>query len=270
VSSLVLKISIPPWRTNLGVINRKLVDVADIPLSLDAFRGVFLHQNDSHNAFLIRLCYFVCRHLLPSTSGTGSRFLDVLRDEEGMSRIFEEFIRNFYYYEQDDCHVASEEMSWSARELSASEYNMIPVMRTDVTMRSSDMIAIIDAKYYTNPFPLNYGKRKLRAQHLYQLYSYLRHAKIEARNRNVAGAIVYASVHEPLLKRYEIDGFPIVVLALDLSRAWSEIHNELLNLPKALSHMTVTSTSAQSKPSPRSFENHSLDAAEASSLGTRP
>ena len=45
-----------------------------------------------------------------------------------MSRVFEDFLRNFYYYEQDEFRVASEEMEWNAIELSRSDYSMLPIM----------------------------------------------------------------------------------------------------------------------------------------------
>ena len=35
-----------------------------------------------------------------------------------MSRVFEEFLRNFYYYEQNEYRVAREEMVWDAIEIS--------------------------------------------------------------------------------------------------------------------------------------------------------
>jgi 5-methylcytosine-specific restriction enzyme subunit McrC len=88
-----------------------------------------------------------------------------------MSRIFEDFLRNFYYYEQKEYRVAREEMSWDVLEPSTSEYNMLPVMRTDITLRSKYTIMIVDAKYYATPFPISYGRKKIRSAHLYQLYA---------------------------------------------------------------------------------------------------
>jgi 5-methylcytosine-specific restriction enzyme subunit McrC len=152
--------------------------------------------------------YFVYQELLPSSSGSGSRFHDILEDEEKMSRVFEEFLRNFYYYEQKEYRVAREEMNWDALEISVTEHNMLPVMRADITLRSKQAILIVDAKYYANPFPISYGRKKIQSAHLYQLYAYLRHAKIETPTRRVAGALVYASAGEPIFQQYQIDGLP--------------------------------------------------------------
>ena len=189
----------------LMVICRQLADVADIRLNLEVFRGVSIHRNNSQYALLLRVSYMVCKELLPSTSGFGSRFHDILKDEEKMSRVFDEFLRNFYYYEQNEYRVAREEMMWDALELSTSEYNMLPIMRTDITLRSNRVTLIVDAKYYATPFPISYGRKKIQSAHLYQLYAYLRHAKIETPERRVAGAVVYASAGEPTFKQYQID-----------------------------------------------------------------
>jgi 5-methylcytosine-specific restriction enzyme subunit McrC len=218
----------PVLAHELRAICRQLLDVADIELDLEAFRGVSINRNNSQYALLLRLSYFVHQELLPSSSGSGSRFHDILKGEEKMSRVFEEFLRNFYYYEQEEYRVAREEMNWDALEISVSEHNMLPVMRTDITLRSKQTILIVDAKYYADPFPISYGRKKIQSAHLYQLYAYLKHAKLGAPERRVAGAIVYASAGEPISKRYEIDGLPVKVLAVDLSVPWRQIRSTLL------------------------------------------
>ncbi len=60
------------------------------------------------------------------------------------------------------------------------------------------------------------------------------------------GAIVYAAADGPLLKRYEIDSLPIVVTAVDFTRNWSEIRDELLNLPVLLASAATTAANNQS------------------------
>ena len=105
---------------------------------------------------------------------------------------------------------------------------MLPVMRTDITLRSNRIILIVDAKYYATPFPISYGRKKIQSAHLYQLYAYLRHAKIETPERRVAGAVVYASAGEPIFKQYQIDGLPVKIVAVDLSAPWQQIRNALL------------------------------------------
>ncbi len=213
---------------------RQLSDISDIPLRLDAFRGLSVRRDNWHYKIILRVCYFVCTHLLPSTTGDANQFQDILADENIMSRVFEEFLRNFYYYEQNEFRVASEQMEWNIKELSEPNYDMIPIMKTDITMRSFSRIIVLDAKYYADPFPKYFGRKKFRAGHLYQMYSYLRHAAITSDGRSVAGAIVYAATDGPLTKRYVMDGFPIAIVAIDLRRDWSEIRNELLNLPTVL------------------------------------
>ncbi len=76
------------------------------------FRSVQLSRNSAQYSALMRLCEFVCREMLPNEDGSGSRFSDILRDEERMSRVFEDFLRNFYFYEQSAFKVRREDMRW--------------------------------------------------------------------------------------------------------------------------------------------------------------
>jgi hypothetical protein len=87
----------------------------------------------------------------------------------------------------------------------------------------------IDAKFYAEPFLPSYGALKIRAAHLYQLYAYMKNSQGSA-GVTVDGALVYASSAESMSRHYEIDGHTIVVLTVDLSRRWPEIHRALLSL----------------------------------------
>ena len=145
----------PPLAHALRVI-AKLSDVSDVRFSPEPFRRIQLFRNNARYAMLIRLCEFVSRALLPSSDGQRTQFSDILKDEEKMSRIFEEFLRNFYFYEQNIYRLSSEQMWWRAFELSNGDLSLIPIMRTDLTLRSPAKIIVMDAKFYVDPFPRSF------------------------------------------------------------------------------------------------------------------
>ena len=214
----------------LKVICRRFSSITDIKLRPAIFKRVQLYRNNLQYAMLLRLCELVFYSLLPNSTGEQTRFYDVLRDEEKMSRVFEDFIRNFYYYEQNTYKVSAEELWWDVRGLDSNDTSLIPVMKTDVVLRSTTKIIIADAKFYAEPFPESFGTPKLRPDHLYQLYAYMKNASQNAATATVDGALIYVSPGGSMKKRYRINEHTISIFVVDLSRPWPEIHDQLLDL----------------------------------------
>lgn len=224
-----------PLAHELRLICRKLWDVSDIRLTPGLFRRVQLFRNNAQYASLMRLCEFVCRSMMPDEAGTGSRFADILRDEERMSRVFEDFLRNFYIYEQARFRVAREDMRWRIDAGPGGDPALVPIMKTDVTLRSPECTIVMDAKFYADPFPKSVGAPKIRSGHLYQLFAYLKHAADRAPTASVRGALVYAAPAGGSLNRYRMDGHEVAIAAIDLSKPWQHVHEDLLALLDALS-----------------------------------
>jgi 5-methylcytosine-specific restriction enzyme subunit McrC len=230
----------PVLSHQLRNIGRRLSDVSDVRLTPGLFRRVQLFRNSAQYAQLMRLCEFVCRSLMPETGGAGGRFADILQDEARMSQIFEDFLRNFYFYEQEVYAVAREEMRWRMDPSPGGEAGLIPVMRTDVTLRSKTSTIVMDAKFYAEPFPRSAGVPKLRSGHLYQLFAYMKHAGDRGPSQPVRGALVYASPGESSCQRYRMDGHDIAIAAVDLSQPWPMIHVELLALLRGFDAQDAT------------------------------
>ncbi len=218
----------PGLAHELRVIVKGLADVSDIRVRLDHFSRVQLSRQTGAYRQLLQLCEFVWRSQMPQEGGEGSRFSDILKDEEKMSRIFELFLLNFYRMHADGFSADPEEMRWRIEEGSTGDRSLIPVMRTDITLRSRSDILVIDAKFYADPFPRSWGAPRLRSGHLYQLFAYLKHAGRDGSLAPVRGALVYAAPQESIQERYRIDGHDVTIATVDLSCAWSDIHDALL------------------------------------------
>lgn len=215
----------------LRAIDRKLGAVSDIRLSGDVFKRVQLSRNTGQYAMLMQLCEFVFRSMMPEAGGVGSRFADVLEDEAKMSTVFEEFLRNFYQYEQSSYRVSREGMQWDADgspDPLALRY--LPRMLTDVTFLSPERVKVFDAKFYKTPFVDRYGAPKINSNNLYQIVTYLQHAGKKYPGRGIDGALVYASAGSPVSLEYRLLGFDVRIEAVDLTAAWQDIRATLLRL----------------------------------------
>lgn len=216
---------------SLRMIERTMANVSDVRLSPDMFRRVQLSRHNGQYAVLMQLCEFVFRSTLPEEGGSGARFADILKDEVRMSKVFEDFLRNFYRHEQSQFHVHAGALQWASSgttDLLALQY--LPRMLTDITLRDPERVIIFDAKFYSKPFKAHHGSAKISSGNLYQLLTYLQHAARAYPDREIQGGLIYAAVGEPLSLTYKLMGYPVQVEAVDLTMSWPKIRETLLSL----------------------------------------
>jgi integrase len=91
---------------------------------------------------------------------------------------------------------------------------------------------IIDTKYYREALVENkYGDKKVRSDHLYQLFSYLKNIKSQPGNECLAeGILLYPAVSQSLDLKFIIGGHQVRVRTIRLDRPWQQIHAELCSL----------------------------------------
>lgn len=215
---------------DLGVLVQRLGAVSDIRLTSASFARLQLTRNSRHYRPLMRLCEFVFRAQIPLEGEAGCSFADVLRDDVTMSAVFEEFLLNFYGHEQRLYRVGSEQMAWDAEPMDEGSVGVLPMMITDITLRSRSRTIVIDAKYYSKMLAAWNGAGKVRSGHLYQLFAYMEHAALRAPDRPCGGALIYPAVGEAVRLAYRIRGHDVVVQSVDFSQSWPQIHNDLLVL----------------------------------------
>ncbi len=137
-----------------------------------------LSRNNRHYDLLLRVCALAFEGLLPGEGGRRTRFADVLEDEVRMSAVFEAFVRNFYRAEQDGFDVSADHLAWDAVCPDPRHAEFLPVMRTDLVLRSrsAGRTMVVDAKFWRQTLVGHHrgGAAKVRPAHLYQLLGYLR------------------------------------------------------------------------------------------------
>jgi 5-methylcytosine-specific restriction enzyme subunit McrC len=214
-------------RHKLGQLKRLFFEVTDIVLSSSSFRRVQLSRNNGNYHLLIKICELVNLALLPHENGKGSKFADFLENETLMWGVFQAFVQNFFKAEQNEYSVKSECILWDALALNAESTQYLPVMHTDVTLRSKIRTIVIDTKYYPEALSENYGKKKIRSDHLYQLYAYLKNCKSQGLPE---GILLYPTVSQPLDLAFDLGGNKLRVKTLQLNQSWQNIHAELCGL----------------------------------------
>lgn len=217
-------------RHSLHGVSRRMVDVEPVRLTASVFQRVQLSRNTSHYRFALRVCELVFQMQLPDPKGTGTRFQNLLDDESRMPALFEDFLRNFYRLELDGYSSTAELMSWAATSASAADLELLPIMRTDITLRSSTQTIIADAKYYRDALSGGRYSPKIRSSHLYQLSTYLAHEELKDPERAVSGMLIYPSTGIRMRHRYNLLGRDVLVASVNLGADWPDIHEELIEL----------------------------------------
>lgn len=220
-----------PYAHELALLARRMDGVSEVRLAPELFRRVQLSRNTGQYVPILRLCELVFRSLMPDENGNATRFADILEDEVLMSALFEDFLRNFYSYEQNEYAVAREVLSWGAVPLDARSAGYVPTMETDVTLRSPTRVIVFDAKFYREALVERDGLARIRSAHLYQLFSYLQHTAQRYPGRLIDGGLIYPRFGRPAHLRYRLGKHHLLIWTIDLLRPWQDIHEELLSLP---------------------------------------
>jgi 5-methylcytosine-specific restriction enzyme subunit McrC len=208
---------------------QSLTRVTDIDLCARIFHEVRLHQNNRLYSFLINICRFFFESLQACEQSGQYRFRGVERDEKRMRRVFEKFVRNFFRRRQHVFVVAKERMQWEGVAADGSDLALLPLMETDVTLRSEDRTIVIECKYTESLYQSRFFAEKFRAAHLYQLSSYLRN--LEARTQadcRAEGILLYPTAGIVANQWYRLHGHSVRIKTIDLAQPWGAIEEEML------------------------------------------
>ncbi len=214
---------------------RRLTNIQDIPLTPSLFKRTTIHRNNRYYRFLLHVCELIATYSLPDEKTGGYRFMDFLRDEARMARLFENFVRNFYTKEQREYCVNAERLDWPvevAAEGREADLNYLPAMFTDVSLRSASRTLIIDTKYYREALTSKYGGApKVSSGNLYQINTYL--SSLESNgfpDCAAEGLLLYPTNGNNLDLKWKIKGHYVSVKTLDLSQGWRDIYTQLLEV----------------------------------------
>lgn len=201
-------------------------DVTDVDLSAVDWHIRFNRNNQTYR-MLITVCWLVYKGLLQTQSDGVSRLMDFI-DEQYMCRLYEKFILEYYRREHPEISADASYIGWA---LDDGFDDMLPAMKSDITLSRGDDVFIIDAKYYSHTTQQHFDKRSVHSGNLYQIFTYVKNkeAELASQPHKVSGMLLYAKTEEEIQPDgvYQMSGNQISVKTLDLNQPFEGIRNQL-------------------------------------------
>lgn len=208
-----------------------LPPVRAIKVTDSSFHRIQFHRNTRNYRIMLGICRLIHQSFLPEEHEGSRRFRDILRDETVMSRLFEDFVRNFARRHLHGASVSAMHINWRATEIGEGALALLPRMITDVTVVWPTRKLILDCKYYQEALVTRYDALRFRSTNLYQLNAYLTNKAAEPGWENVEGMLLYPSNGYHFDHVFKLHGrHQIRVSTLNLQQAWPEIETSLLEL----------------------------------------
>ena len=188
------------------------------------------NKNNQTYRMLISICYLVIKGLLQNHSDGTAKLIDYF-DEQKMHRLYEKFIFEYYNVEYKKMKVkaSANMMDWQVDD---GFRELLPRMKTDITLTCGDRTLIIDAKYYEHNLRGQYGKTSIPSDNLYQIFTYVKTKENELSripHQKVSGMLLYAQTDNEgaFNNEYQMMGNRICARTLDLSADFASIKKQL-------------------------------------------
>lgn len=217
-------------KDELHKIYLKFPPISEIVIRNSLFKQIRLHRNNYHYDFIMKVCQIVHENLFIDETKGNYKFKDFTRDEKAMATLFEAFVRNFYKIETDYT-VSSDSIRWKFESDDIEDLEMLPIMLTDITLKSNDRKIIIDTKFYKDAFATRYDKEKINSSNLYQLFSYLKNQETDSDvTLNCEGILLYPSTQKDFLHSFKYKNHKIRIISINLNQDWQAIRTDLLKI----------------------------------------
>lgn len=193
------------------------------PSAVD-WERLYFQKNNQNYQMLMNLCNLILEGMIFTTE-QGTVKMTSFLDEQRMSRLYEKFILGYYQVHHPKLQANAEQIRW---DLENGRVDFLPVMQTDITLRQGEKVLIIDAKYYKEVMQTRFEGKKIRSEHLYQIFAYVKNLDREHTGK-VGGMLLYAQTGETVQPEeyFSIGGNPIWVRTLNLNLPFLEISKQL-------------------------------------------
>ncbi len=213
-------------KKNLKRCMQYLSDVSYIDLKKVPWKNLRFHGNNTSYRFLMNICYFIADGLLMSEKGSALK-LKRFVDDQQVSRLYEKFLLEYFRKHYSQFKVSASFIDWQTDD---GKIDLLPQMKSDVTIEYNGMTMIIDAKYYGKSMQSNqFSDRKtILSNNLYQIFTYVKN-KDHGSLDKVKGMLLYAKTDEAITpnEKYEMSGNTIYVRTLNLDCDFSSIEAQL-------------------------------------------
>lgn len=184
------------------------------------------HRHNVAYEMLMNVCRLLLEGMLPSDAA-GARKLSAWLDEQRMSSLYERFILGYYRQEHPQLSARAPQIQWFVDD---GITRHLPVMQTDVVLKSKRGTMIIDAKFYGRSTQTHYHGQKvtLLSANLYQIFTYVKNMD-SGGSGSTSGLLLYAKTQQSPAPDtdYLMGGNRISVRSLDLAANWDAIKSRL-------------------------------------------
>ena len=176
---------------------------------------------------LMGACWLAANGLLQGQNDDKTHLMQ-FEDDQRMSHLYEKFVLEYYRRERSDLKAGAPQIAWA---LDDGMDDLLPAMRSDVTLAHGNDVLIIDCKYYGHDTQIYMGKRSVHSHNLYQIFTYVKNweAGLKDAPHKVSGMLLYArtddEVHPDVT--YHMSGNEIGVHTLDLDQPFEGIRAQL-------------------------------------------
>lgn len=202
-------------------------NVSDVSVSQIKWSTLRFQRNNQSYKMLMNICYLVIDGLLLSTQN-GEYSMATFIDDQHMHSLYESFIREYYrYHYGNEVSVSASFVDWDVPEGSEG-IELLPKMKTDITLQKGEKTLIIDAKYYSHTMQHHFDSNTFHSANMYQIFTYVKNFDKE-QTGNVSGMLLYARTNEAIQpdNDYVIGGNKISVKTLDLNCDFEVIKKQL-------------------------------------------
>lgn len=190
------------------------------------------------------------------TEKEGSSYLPITdRNKEWLRKLFEKAIWGFYDMvlpHSEWCVRHGKRICWPCKNPTGGISDILPDMQTDIVLKNKENRAkiIIDTKFTEILAMNNYGKTRLKSNHIFQLYAYLRSQEVDELSTTTSGILLYPSVGVNVDESVTIQGHRIRFATVDLAADNADIRKTLLELIPSKRMIGAEGASCTNNPSP--------------------
>lgn len=183
------------------------------------------HRNNLTYKMLMNICYLIIEGLLPTTQH-GALGMAQFKDDH-MNKLYEKFVLEYYRKHYPLIKTSAAHIEWNVDD---GVIDLLPRMKSDITLESNGKILIIDTKYYGHTMQTNnmFNKHTIHSANLYQIFTYVKNKDI-LHSGNISGMLLYAKTDEEIApdNSYQMNGNRIGVKTLDLNKDFTGIRSQL-------------------------------------------
>lgn len=224
--------------STLAAIEETLSKFPDVSYSTRVssdLKKIYLHQNNYGYRLPLCISELIDDCMVLNEDSGERHFVDFLKDEKALHRLFEAFVLNFFKRELKGYRASgSKRLSWAAKATDEASLKHLPGMKLDILLESNEKVVIIDTKFYSKTLAENYGKATVHSPNLYQIMAYLENYSVVSNETpsciKPEGVLLYPTVEDSIDFSYDIWGYRVRVKTIDLNQPWRTIHNQLLEI----------------------------------------